>query len=136
MSGLILKLGVKERVLINGAVVENGDLRSRLAIMTPNAHVLRLRDADPPRGREDPGAPGVLHRATGFVGRRGRVRGGVPQLLRGLEQLSQVFTDADSRSQLAAATEHLVAGQTYQMLKALRALISREDRLMATRPDA
>ncbi|XCN44003.1 hypothetical protein DSM117340_03311 [Lentibacter algarum] len=32
MSGLILKLGPRERVLINGAVIENGDKRSRLAI--------------------------------------------------------------------------------------------------------
>ena len=45
MTGLVLKLGPHERVLINGAVVENGDRRSKLAIMTPNAHILRLRDA-------------------------------------------------------------------------------------------
>jgi len=45
MTGLVLKLAPKERVLINGAVIENGDRRSRLAIMTPNAHILRLRDA-------------------------------------------------------------------------------------------
>lgn len=43
MSGLILKLSPKERVLINGAVIENGDRRSRLAIMTPDANILRLR---------------------------------------------------------------------------------------------
>ena len=36
MSGLVLKLSPKERVLINGAVIENGDRRSRkLSIMTP-----------------------------------------------------------------------------------------------------
>ena len=45
MSGLVLKLGPHERVLINGAVIENGDKRSRLAIMTPQANILRLRDA-------------------------------------------------------------------------------------------
>ena len=45
MSGLILKLGPNERVLINGAVIENGDRRSRLSVKTPNAHILRLRDA-------------------------------------------------------------------------------------------
>ena len=37
MSGLVLKLAPRERVLINGAVIENGERRSRLAIMTPNA---------------------------------------------------------------------------------------------------
>ena len=45
MSGLVLKLGPKERVLINGAVIENGDRRSRLSVVTPNANILRLRDA-------------------------------------------------------------------------------------------
>ena len=45
MSGLVLKLGPRERVLINGAVIENGDRRSRLSIVTPNANILRLRDA-------------------------------------------------------------------------------------------
>ena len=54
MSGLVLKLGPHERVLINGAVVENGDKRSRLAIMTPNANILRLRDAIHPQEANTP----------------------------------------------------------------------------------
>ena len=45
MSGLVLKLGPKERVLINGAVIENGDRRSRLSIVSPSANILRLKDA-------------------------------------------------------------------------------------------
>lgn len=54
MSGLILKLSPKERVLVNGAVIENGDRRSRLAIMTPDAHILRLRDAIHPNDAKTP----------------------------------------------------------------------------------
>jgi len=53
------------------------------------------------------------------------------QILRGMEQLSQVFTDPDSRAQLALATDSLVEGQVYQTLKALRALLPREERLLA-----
>ena len=34
MSGLVLKLSPKERVLINGAVIENGDRRSKLSIVS------------------------------------------------------------------------------------------------------
>ena len=45
MTGLVIKLAPRERVLINGAVVENGDRRSRINILTQNAKVLRLRDA-------------------------------------------------------------------------------------------
>jgi flagellar protein FlbT len=55
-------------------------------------------------------------------------------LLRQIEELSQVFTDADSRNVLADATRGLVEGQHYRALKALRALLPREDRLLAARP--
>lgn len=54
MSGLILKLGPKERILINGAVIENGERRSKLAIMTPDANILRLRDAIHPEDAKTP----------------------------------------------------------------------------------
>ena len=54
MSGLVLKLSPKERVLINGAVIENGDRRSRLSIMTPDANILRLRDAIHPEDAKTP----------------------------------------------------------------------------------
>jgi len=45
MGGLALKLAPKERVLINGVIVENGPRRAQLLIKTDNASVLRLRDA-------------------------------------------------------------------------------------------
>jgi len=54
MSGLVLKLGPRERVLINGAVIENGDRRSRLSIVTPKANILRLRDAIHPEEARTP----------------------------------------------------------------------------------
>ncbi|WP_439137019.1 flagellar biosynthesis repressor FlbT [Roseicyclus sp.] len=132
MSGLVLKLGPRERVLINGAVVENGDRRTRLAILTPNANILRLRDAIHPEQVNTPVrrvcyiAQLVLSGDIDFAEAKG-------QLLRGMEQLSQVFTDPDSRAQLDRATDYLSEGQVYHMLKALRTLLAREERLMATR---
>ncbi len=69
MSGLVLKLAPHERVLINGAVIENGDKRSRLAIMTPNANILRLRDAIHPERGNNSGAACVLYRPACPVGR-------------------------------------------------------------------
>ena len=58
------------------------------------------------------------------------------QLLRGIEQLSQVFVDADSRGHLAAATEAVMEGRFYQAMKALRALLPREARLLGAAPGA
>lgn len=130
MSGLVLKLGPHERVLINGAVVENGDKRSRLAIMTPNANILRLRDAIHPQEANTP-VKRVCYVAQLVLTGDATAEDTRQQLLRGIEQLSQVLTDHDSRTQLNLATKAVLEDQHYQVLKALRALLPREERLFA-----
>ena len=133
MTGLVLKLGPHERVLINGAVIENGDRRSRLAIMTPNAHILRLRDAIHPEEVNTP-VRRVCYIAQLVLSGDADADEAKMQLLRGIEQLSQVLTDNDSRTQLTVATTAVLDGQHYQALKALRSLLPREERLLAARP--
>lgn len=129
MSGLVLKLGPHERVLINGAVIENGDRRSRLAIMTPNAHILRLRDAIHPEEVNTP-VRRVCYVAQLVLSGDADAKEAQMQLLRGIEQLSQVLTDPDSRLQLTIASKAVLDNQHYQALKALRSLLPREERLM------
>jgi flagellar protein FlbT len=133
MSGLVLKLGPHERVLINGAVIENGDKRSRLAVVTPNANILRLRDAIHPQEANTP-VRRVCYIAQLVLSGDADAGETRLQLLRGIEQLSQVLTDHDSRSQLALASRAVVEDQHYQALKALRALLPREERLFAAHP--
>lgn len=130
MSGLVLKLGPRERVLINGAVIENGDRRSRLSIVTPNANILRLRDAIHPEEVTTPVRRVCYIAQLVLSGDVDREQAGM-QLLRGVEQLSQVLTDDDSRELLDRATEAVMDEQFYQALKALRGLLPREERLMA-----
>jgi len=130
MSGLVLKLAPRERVLINGAVIENGDKRSRLAIMTPGAHILRLRDAIHPEEVNTP-VRRVCYTAQLVLSGDAEAQDARQQMMRGIEQLSQVLTDPDSRAQLTAATTALLDGQFYQALKALRMLLPREARLLA-----
>jgi flagellar protein FlbT len=130
MSGLVLKLAPRERVLINGAVIENGDKRARLAIMTPNANILRLRDAIHPEEVNTP-VRRVCYIAQLVLSGDAEPANARHQMLRGLEQLSQALTDADSRSQINAATEALLDDQFYQAMKALRTLLPREARLLA-----
>ncbi|NJS39481.1 MAG: flagellar biosynthesis repressor FlbT [Rhodobacterales bacterium] len=130
MSGLVLKLGPHERVLINGAVIENGDRRSRLAIMTPNANILRLRDAIHPEEVNTP-VRRVCYIAQLVLTGDADAGEARLQLLRGIEQLSQVLTDYDSRTQLTLASKAVLEDQHYQVLKALRSLLPREERLFA-----
>ncbi len=130
MSGLVLKLSPKERVLINGAVIENGERRSRLSIVTPGANILRLRDAIHPEEVTTP-VRRVCYIAQLVLSGDVDKEEAHLQLLRGVEQLSQVLTDHDSRILLDRATDAVMEGQFYQALKALRGLLPREERLMA-----
>jgi flagellar protein FlbT len=131
MSGLVLKLGPKERVLVNGAVIENGDRRSRLAILTPNAHILRLRDAIRP-GEANTPVRRVCYIAQLVLSGDAPEAEARLQLLQGIEQLSRALMDDESRRLLDEATEAIRSGDAYRALKRLRALLPREDRLLAS----
>ena len=81
-----------------------------------------------------PFSPTISDHATTACGDAGD--GGIPrlQLMRGVEQLSQVLTDDDSRQLLSDATEAFVEGEFYRGLKRLRGLLPREERLLAAQP--
>lgn len=132
MTGLVLKLAPKERVLVNGAVIENGDRRGRISIVTPNANILRLRDAIHPEEANTP-VRRVCYIAQLVLSGDAAPEEAKLQLLRGIEQLSQVLTDADSRQQLGIASHSIMDGQFYQALRAMRSLLPREERLLAAR---
>lgn len=133
MSGLVLKLSPKERVLINGAVIENGDRRSRLSIMTPDAHILRLRDAIHPEEATTPVRRVCFAMQMVLSGDTEPDKAHHP-LMRKIEELSQVFQDSDSRRILAEAGQAVIEKQHYRALKALRSLMPREDRILALGP--
>jgi flagellar biosynthesis repressor protein FlbT len=127
---LVLKLGPRERVMINGVVMENGDRRTRLQIITPDAKVLRLRDAIHPDEVTTP-VRRVCYVAQLVLAGEADPEEGRRQLVRGIEQLSQVFRDPDSREHLAEASASVEDGRIYQAMRALRCLLPREARLLA-----
>ena len=130
MTGLILKLAPGERVLINGAVIENGDRRCRITIKTPNTSILQLKDAIHPDDVATPVAR-VCYDAQLLLSGDADPTQGRRNLLRGIEQLSQVFDDRDSRTALNGATENVINGNIYRALCQLRSLLPREARLFA-----
>ena len=129
MSGLVLKLGPRERIMINGVVMENGDRRTRINIVTPDANVLRLRDAIHPDEATTPVKRVCYIAQLVLAGEADPVEARA-QILRGIEQLSQVFRDEDSTAHLDAATEAVAENRFYQAMKALRAILPREARLL------
>lgn len=46
MTRLVLKLAPRERILINGVLVENGNRTNRLCVVTPDTAILRLRNGE------------------------------------------------------------------------------------------
>jgi flagellar biosynthesis repressor protein FlbT len=127
---LVLKLGPRERVIINGVVMENGDRRTRLQIITPDAKVLRLRDAIHPDEVTTP-VRRVCYVAQLVLAGEADPEEGRRQLLRGIEQLAQVFRDADSSARLKEAAADVGEGRIYQAMRGLRGLLPREARLLA-----
>ncbi len=130
MTGLVLKLGPKERILINGVVVENGDRRGRVSILTPNANILRLKDAIHPNEVTTP-VRRVCYILQLILSGDAGLGDGKRQVLRGIEQLSHAFWDVDSRRILDLSTDYIIRDQFYPGLKSLRLLLSREARLIS-----
>ena len=130
MSGLVLKLAPNERILINGVVLENGDRRARISVKTPHANILRLRDAIHPDDAVTP-VSRICYEAQLILSGDRAVDDGRKILLRGIEQLTQVFEDRDSRHLLGDATEGVVENNFYRARRALRDLLPREARLLA-----
>lgn len=130
MSGLVLKLAPNERVLINGAVIENGERRSKILIKSQNVNVLRLRDAIHPDNANTP-VSRACYIAQLILSGDAEVEQGTGQLLLAIEQLSQVFDDRDSRNLLSAATAYAIEGSPYQAMRKLRELLPREARYLA-----
>ena len=106
MTGLVLKLAPGERVLVNGAVILNGERRARFSILTPDANILRLRDALHPDEAKTP-VKRVCYVAQLILSGDAPSDEGSKQLLLGIEQLSQVFRDPDSRALLADAARSI-----------------------------
>lgn len=129
MSGLVLKLAPNERVLINGAVIENGDRRSRLSIVTPNANILRLRDAIRPDQVNTP-VRRVCYVAQLILSGDAPEEEGRHQLRQGISQLMLVLTDHESQHLLRSAQEQVAEGDFYRAMKSLRALLPLEERLL------
>ena len=129
MSGLVLKLRPDERIMINGAVIENGERRTRLNVLTPNANVLRLRDAIHPDEANTP-VKRVCYIAQLLLAGEAEPVAARQQLLQGIEQLGQVFQDADCIAYLGSAKAELQRENDYQALKFLRFLLPIEAALM------
>ena len=131
MVGLVLKLAPKERVLINGAVLENDVRRSRFSIVTPSANVLRLKDAIHPKNANTP-VSRVCYQLQLILA--GSTEADVAKLQVSMQvgELSRILTDSFCQKHVLGAHRAIQDGKFYSALKLLKALLPIERDLLAT----
>lgn len=129
MTGLVLKLGPKERILVNGVVVENGDRRTRVSILTPDANILRLRDAIHPEDANTP-VRRVCYIMQLILSGDAEYDQAKHQVLRGLTPLRSAFQDTPSHDILCGAEALFKDEKIYPALKLLRKLLPSEDMIL------
>ena len=129
MPGLILKLRAHEQILINGVVMQNGERNARLIVKTPNAKILRLRDAIHPDDADTP-VKRICYAAQLLVAGESETEEVVDDLARGIAQLRQALDGYDGTQDLDAAMIELDGGNYYACLRHLRRVLTVEERLL------
>lgn len=125
MAGLALKLAPKERVLINGVVVENGPRRAQLLIKTDNASVLRLRDALDEADVIGPASKAYFIAQTCVAGEIS-VDDAELSITPLLSQLDTLDGGEASTGAVQAVKRSLDEGNLYRVMRALRPLVDKE----------
>lgn len=133
MSGLILKLRAHEQILVNGVIMQNGDRNARLIVKTPDAHILRLRDAIHPDEVDTP-VKRVCYIAQLAVAGEVEPEQAVAQLGRGVAQLQDALSGCEGSEHLEMAIEQLRRRNFYGVLRALRRILPIESVLLGVQP--
>jgi flagellar protein FlbT len=126
MPGLILKLRAHEQILVNGVVMQNGDRNTRLIIKTPDARILRLRDAIRPDEATTP-VKRACYLAQLAVAGECTPDAGAAQLGEALEKLTAALPDLAPSEHLDEARAALAERNFYAVLRALRRLLPIEE---------
>ena len=131
MPGLILKLRAHEQILVNGVVMQNGDRNARLIIKTPDAKILRLRDAIHPDEATTP-VRRVCYIAQLAVAGDSDTAEVSSQLTSGIGQLRDALQGVEGAEHLDKAMDAVQDENFYGALKHLRKLLPLEDALLGT----
>ncbi|MBI1364516.1 MAG: flagellar biosynthesis repressor FlbT [Alphaproteobacteria bacterium] len=122
MSGLILRLRPHEELLINGALVQNGDRKTNLRVKSDGASILRLKDAMRPEEATTPERRAYYVAQLAVAGQMESSE--AAEILSGaLTQLMNDYRGRAERTALELATNELEAGRLYSVMRRLRRLI-------------
>ncbi|MEX0644131.1 MAG: flagellar biosynthesis repressor FlbT [Parvularculaceae bacterium] len=130
MSGLILRLRPHEEILINGAIVQNGDRKVNLRIKSNGVSILRLRDAIRPEEATTPERKAYYIAQLAVAGEMDGAEAAAI-LASALEQLALHYRGRTEAQSIAQAALELEAGRLYSVMRRLRDVIDAEPALRA-----
>lgn len=130
MAGLMLKFPAGDRMVLNGAVIENVGRGARLRLLTPDTQLLRLRDAIDPSAATTP-VGRVTHAVQMMLIGEANIGDTLPQTLGGLVALRRAFIDGGDRDCIDQVVNSLESGQFYQALRGLGRLRNKEAALLS-----
>ncbi|WP_281824938.1 flagellar biosynthesis repressor FlbT [Jannaschia rubra] len=130
MAGLMLKFPAGDRIVLNGAVIENVGRGARLRVLTPETQLLRLRDAIDPAAATTP-VGRLAHTVQMMLIGELAPAEALPDTIAALGPLRHAFVAGDDRALIDELTVHLRGGQFYQALRLLGRLRQREAVLLS-----
>lgn len=130
MAGLMLKFPAGDRIVLNGAVIENVGRGARLRVLTPNTQLLRLRDAINPDEATTP-VGRLCHCVQLMLVGECDIGSVLQDTLAALVPLRLAFVEDGDRQSIDEIVEHLQDRQFYQALRDLGRLRQREGVLLA-----
>lgn len=131
-GGLIIRLKPHEKVLINGAILENGDKRVELRVRTPKTNILRLRDALHPEDADTPTKKLYFHAQLALTGDVAPEEA-AERLLPGLTIIYDAYAQDEPRQLIDEARNYTRAYDFYHVMRLLKQLLPIEREYLAAR---
>jgi flagellar protein FlbT len=131
MAGLMLKLPTGDRIVLNGAVIENAGRGARLRILTPDTQLLRLRDAIDPSQASTP-VGRVAHAIQMMLIGEVSPDAALPDTRNALAALRHAFVEPADRDHIDDVRAALDQGRFYQALRRIGPLRDREAVILAS----
>lgn len=132
MSGLTLRLAPFERILINGAVVQNGHKPTKFQIETPGANILRLKDAIHPNCVKTP-IELLVHLCQMILSGDIDHDTGLKEIRAQIDRTNEAISSQHFSQMLELSLDNLSEGNTYAAMKIFRSLLPLEAALLELR---
>lgn len=129
-GGLVIRLKPHEKFLINGAILENGDRRTKLHIKSQEVNILRLRDAMHPSEATTP-VKRLYYCAQLAVSGDRDGQSATAQLMPGLRDLLDAMPATESADLINDAIVSTNNREFFRVMKLMKKLLPLEEKLLA-----